>query len=312
MKVLLDSTQLISHMLEKGITFRELDEESAKNFLERNNYYLKLASYRFNYQKGTGTENQGKYINLDFAYLKELSTIDMHLRYLVLEMSLDIEHFLKVRLLNEIENNEAEDGYQIIQKFISENEFPEKGKVPRYILKNIAKHKSSDYCKGLIEKYFPYFPAWVFVELISFGDLAYLCEFYRKTYGVVIGDRILLNSVRDIRNASAHSNCLINNLHPGNNTYHNSVMMRVKEIENIGHDARKKKLSNKCIYDFVCLLYAYDSIITSEQTKNKRYEELNNFFNGRMIRHKEWFYDNSLITSSYCFVKSVIDKITGM
>ena len=31
--------------------------------------------------KSDKTNNLGKYINLDFGYLKELSTIDMHLRF---------------------------------------------------------------------------------------------------------------------------------------------------------------------------------------------------------------------------------------
>lgn len=31
----------------------------------------------------------------------------------------------------------------------------------------IHKHKSGEYCKNLIEKYYPYFPIWVLVELIS-------------------------------------------------------------------------------------------------------------------------------------------------
>lgn len=41
---------------------------------------MKLASYRANYDK---RKSNGEYINLDFAYLRELSTIDMHLRYLI-------------------------------------------------------------------------------------------------------------------------------------------------------------------------------------------------------------------------------------
>jgi abortive infection bacteriophage resistance protein len=163
----------------------------------------------------------------------------------------------------------------------------------------------------LIEKYYPYFPAWVFVELISFGDFAYLCEFYNETYGVEIGNRILLNSVRDIRNACAHSNCLINNLAPGNNKAHQSVVDRVKTVASISENSRDKKLSNKCIYDFVCLLYAYDEIVSSPVAKQKRYDELEEFFEGRMIQNKDWFRNNNIITSSYSFVKKVLDSIAG-
>jgi abortive infection bacteriophage resistance protein len=219
-------------------------------------------------------------------------------------MALDIEHYLKVRLLNSIENNPEEDGYKIIQNFIAKD-------TSFKILKSIQSHKASVYCKDLIEKYYPYFPAWVFVELISFGDFAFLCEFYSKTYGILIADRILLNSVRDIRNACAHSNCLINNLIPGNNRAHQSVVDRVKSISSISESARDKKLSNKCIYDFVCLLYAYDEIVMSNDAKKKRYAELEGLFEGRFLKHKEWFTNNNIITSSYSFVKKIIDSIGG-
>jgi len=304
MKELFTSAELISHMVNKGIAFNRDTQEEAQAFLENNNYYMKLASYRANYKKRSSGLKVGQYINLDFSYLKELSKIDMRMRYLAFQMALDIEHYMKVRLLNAIENNPEEDGYKIIQKFIAKDK-------SFTVLKTIQSHKASAYCKDLIDKYYPYFPAWVFVELISFGNLAHLCDFYYETYNVEIGDRILLNSVRDIRNACAHSNCLINNLLPGNNTAHQTVVDRVKTVPGISEKSRDKKLSNKCIYDFVCLLYAYDEIVTSQITKQKRYEELRNFFEGRMVENKDWFISNNTITSSYTFTKKILDSLVG-
>ncbi len=40
------SDELITHMKIKGIKFEIVKEEDAKIFLQNNNYYMKLASYR--------------------------------------------------------------------------------------------------------------------------------------------------------------------------------------------------------------------------------------------------------------------------
>lgn len=77
MKQLLTSDELIAHMEKRGISFTIDDKVRAKDFLEKHNYYMKLASYRENYKKhAEGTKKAGQYINLEFAYLRELSTID--------------------------------------------------------------------------------------------------------------------------------------------------------------------------------------------------------------------------------------------
>lgn len=71
-----------------------------------------------------------------------------------MDMCLDIEHVIKVRLIKNITNNPSEDGYDIVRKFIDQDD-------NLRILKNIRSHKSGEYCKDLIEKYYPYFPVWV-------------------------------------------------------------------------------------------------------------------------------------------------------
>lgn len=249
MKLLKTSDELISHMKIKGIKFDIVKEDDAKKFLQNNNYFMKLASYRANYDK---RKNNGEYINLDFAYLQELSTIDMHLRYLILQMCLDIEHALKTRLLKDIEDNSEEDGYDIIRRFITKYERS---------CQNIQKHRSSEYCRELIEKYYPYFPAWVFVELISFGDMVKLYEYYSERYPSRLKDSELLYSVRDLRNAAAHSNCLIIKLQKGSNKPSVKIVKFVSNIDEIGASMRKNKLSNKFLYDVIALLYVYIRIL---------------------------------------------------
>ena len=294
MKLLKTSDELISHMKIKGIKFNIVKEEDAKIFLQNNNYYMKLASYRANYDKH---KSNGEYINLDFAYLQELSTIDMHLRYLILQMCLDVEHALKTRLLKDIEDNPEEDGYEITRRFITKYERS---------CQNIQKHKSSEYCRELIEKYYPYFPAWVFVELISFGDMVKLYEYYSERYPGRLKDSELLYSIRDLRNATAHSNCLINKLQRGTNKPSVKIIKFVSNIDGIGTSMRKNKLSNKFLYDFISLLYVYNEFINVNIVKQKRFKQIQEFMYDRVIKNKEYFEKNECIKTAYIFVKKLL------
>ena len=304
MKQLLSIEELIQHMKNRGITFNEISENDAKQFLQNNNYYMKLAAYRANYDKCDTGKRQGQYKKLDFGYLKELSTIDMYLRYIVMDMCLDIEHVIKVRLIKNITNNPSEDGYDIVRKFIDQDD-------NLRILKNIRSHKSDEYCKDLIEKYYPYFPVWVFVELISFGDLLYFCSFYEKIYGVQIINNKLMNTVRDVRNAAAHSNCLLNKMTEkidSTKQVNNEISSFIIGMKNISKTSRVNNLSYKFTNSFVTVLYVYDSLM-NEIPKQKRYKEIQEFMNGRVVKNKQFFQSNSKIIGVYNFHKKVIDNL---
>ena len=79
-QVKLTIDQQIEWMKEKGVTFQYYKEEDAADFLRNNTYFFKLKAFQKDYIQNPKT---GKYIGLDFAYLVELSTLDMHLRRLI-------------------------------------------------------------------------------------------------------------------------------------------------------------------------------------------------------------------------------------
>lgn len=288
----------------RGIKFKEISEEEAKIFLNNNNYYMKLASYRANYVKCQSGEREGQYQNLDFAYLKELSTLDMYLRYMIMEMALDIEHAIKVKIIRDVADNPEEDGYNIMKKFLEKNNNIN-------ILKKIKSHKSGEYCKDLIEKYYPYFPIWVFVELISFGDLLYFTSFYENEYNIKIINNTFMNIVRDLRNASAHSNCILNKMTEridSTKQINSEISEFVKRMSDVSKQSRKNNLNYKFTYNFICLLYVYDSLM-SNTVKQKRYKQIIEFMDGRVKKNKNYFLSNSKILGVYNFNKKVIDNL---
>ena len=306
MKRMLSVEEQIEHMKKKGITFEKVSEEEAAYFLKNNNYYMKLAAYRSNYEKCTEGRRKGQYQKLDFGCLQELSTLDMHLRYLILAMCLDIEHAVKVKIMSTVTENEKEDGYDVVRKFLAQD-------TGFRILKTIKSHNGGEYCRDLIQKYYPYFPVWVFLELISFGDLMHFCCFYQEEYHVKIADNKLLNIVRDTRNAAAHSNCMLSRLTERidrTKQVSNTVTEWIKNMEGISKTSRTNNLKYQFAYSFVTLLCVYDLLI-AETAKKKRYAELSAFLHGRASRHADYFEDHTKITGVYHFIQKVIDNLNG-
>lgn len=110
----------IQNMKDKNIQFSIVNEKEAEKFLSYNNYYFKIKAYLKVFDKYSSGENKGKYYNVDFAYIKELSTLDMYFRKAILNIALDTEHYLKVKILFDISSNSYENGYDIVNNFISQ------------------------------------------------------------------------------------------------------------------------------------------------------------------------------------------------
>jgi abortive infection bacteriophage resistance protein len=305
MKTLKSTQELIDIMKYNGIEFNIVNEESAFQFMETSNYYMKLSSYRKNYIKYIDSNGKQYYQSLEFAYLQDLSRIDMYLRHLILKMCLDIEHSIKTKILNFISKGD-EDGYSIVKRFLDEKD-------PKDVIKNsINIHSSSDYCKDLIRKYNNQYPLWVFFEVISFGDL---CKFYKyfctELYPGEFKHSDLLFQVRSLRNAAAHNNCLINNLYQKSDIsiVKATISQYVQNVDGITKSQRKVRLKNFFICDFISLLYYFNYIVESNAVKKYRYEELTELIDVRMIKNSDYYTSNDAVKNSYKFCKIIVDNM---
>lgn len=157
----------VSHLKSKGVRFRYMSEAEAVEYLTKNNNYFRLRSYRTGFPKVSDGKRKGEYVNLDFKMLVDLSIIDMLLRNEMISLTLDIEHFCKVDLLGRIEQH-AEDGYEIVQDYLSEQDtFDSKGNVTNWVKKEISRCESSAYSAGILAKYSGFnMPVWAFLEVI--------------------------------------------------------------------------------------------------------------------------------------------------
>lgn len=283
-----------------GIQFNITKEEEAAEFLKHNNYYFKIKAYAKNYEKYSKGENKGKYVNLEFAYLIELSKIDMYFRKLIMKMTLDVEHCLKTQMLRDFVDNDKENGYDIIDELFS--------KYP-YIKENIQNKKGKSACADLIEKHDGAFAVWNIIEVLSFGDFTMLYRLYYEKYQ---GEKSLgeyLGSIKFLRNAAAHNNCLLNTLKmPYGITIKRNKQLSnfISQIPEINSNSRNKKMKNPVIHDFVALLYVFNEV-AGVNIKKYTMQELQDFINDRVPRQKDYFEKNEIIKSHYKFIKKIID-----
>lgn len=310
-KPLLTVDKQIEKLLQKGVTFNLCSIEEAKEFLKNHNNYFRITSYRKNYDKFPSGENKGKYRYLDFKYLQELSTIDMHLRYMIIKMCLDIEHCLKLDLLRKAEEKD-DDGFNCVNEF-----FKEEGN--ENIKRDIYYKRKSNYCHDLIEAYFSFDDEkqtvsdyskcrlWVLLEVLTFGQFVNFYVFFHKFYEIKNKYSGNINTVKSLRNACAHNNCILANLRPDNSCFPNTnITTFVSRNTDIGREAREKNLSKRSMFEFVTLLYVYD-VFVSEDLKKHRINELKELVDIRMRRHSEYFDNQQMLLASYDFLKKVVD-----
>lgn len=305
LKPMLTPSELIEHLETKGVKFELINRENAKKYLEENNNYFKLVSYRKNFPKYQNGENYGKYIGLDFKMLMDLSIIDMRIRKTMLSIVLDVEHYAKVKLLSKIENG-SKDGYTIVEEYMqdlkSKNEY-------EYLESELNKNKTGTYCGDLVTKYDGEYPIWVFVEIVPFGRLIKFYRFIAEKLKdkKMINESYMLMDVRELRNACAHNNCIINDLKSGTSKYPaNYIVLNTIAKMGISKKVRDNKLSNTRIKQLITLLYLNKNIVTSQGVLNHQAKSLNEL-KERIGHNIDYYEKNELIKTSFNFLNKIID-----
>lgn len=209
-KELLNYDDLVKKMQTMGIRFNIVNKDSAINVLRNHNYFFKLGSFRKNYEKVSD-----KY-NIEFAFLSDLATLDMRIRYIFLHMCLDIEHSIKCQILDDITFNTDEDGYEIMSDFFK-TEYGDKDRIFNNVM--FEKEGVRKFKKGF-DKYYDDPPVWVCLELMSYGSLSAFIEFYYERTGkkeIFKKANQYIRLVKNIRNKCAHSEPIIFKLYPNFN-----------------------------------------------------------------------------------------------
>lgn len=295
---LLSTTQQIQHSKSKGISFKFISENEAADYLDNNITYYKVRSYRKNFKK----DRDGKYINLDFGHLIDLSLIDLEFRRILLDMSLNIEHAFKLEIIKTLVHNKPGDGYYLVKNFL--------GLYPD-IVKSLDSQKHTPYNQDLFIKFKTIYsmPMWAILELLSFSQLILLAK-YSSDY---LSDKKLkklanqMYDIKDIRNACAHDNCLLNDL-TSKERLHKPSFIVTKGLGDlkISKSSRENKLSNIRVYQITALLLFHKRLVKNILIQRKIAKNLHQFKTRLFKNHS--YTTNTHISSFFNYLTKLIDN----
>ncbi len=308
-------SEMVPHLKEKNIKFEKCPEAEAEKYLKESNNYYNVIAYKNNFVKYQCGEFTGKYVDLDFAYLKDLSIIDHRARLVLFKMIIDIEHYLKMRILNTIEEIVEEDGYNIVNLYL-EQDFNDM-KYPKRVHESIRKKVTNEYYQKIFSKYdldknskIENIPIWEFLEIITFGELINFFEFYTNMYGLEDNKYVfILREINKLRNAVAHNSCVLDELNKKDNKHRaDTLIVNYLKKCGIGKETRNNKLANSRIRQITYTLYMFNIVVSSEGIKSNMKHDITKLFYGRIILNKKYYDNNELLKSIYNYFEKIIEK----
>ena len=285
--------EMYDHMQSKGITFKYLEKSEVIKTLESKNYYYKVTAFRKNF-----TKKEGKYHDLDFSYLIDLASIDMQLRYLLMDMSLDIEHHIKTILLRLITTNDQEDGFLIVKEFETYDTYA--------FNKTFETFRKSRYLNDMYRKRGKDIPVWTLIELMDFGSLcSFVKMYYEKHQNIQLEKAAkLMMFARYLRNSAAHSNILLINIFGKNNRISGKptaiVSSHAKLISIDSYQVGFKK-----IHDAICLFSLFKTYVPENIAFLRKKEGIKLL--KRSLRHEEWYQKNWQLKYMFTIFYQLID-----
>ena len=118
-----------------------------------------------------------------------------------------------------------------------------------------------------------------------------------------------LLTCKEIRNASAHSNCILNDLSTGTIVHktNTSVTQALMKIPGMTSQFRYNKMSNARIQEIVTLLYTHKTMVKSQGIHDSESKKLRKVID-RMFKHQEYYTENYGIQGSFDFLRMVVDN----
>ena len=157
-------------------------------------------------------------------------------------------------------------------------------------------------------------PAWVFLELSSFGAFADFYLFCANRWGDsgMRDEHYMLRRANSLRNAAAHSSAIVNGLGSPLGApqlrYPASLAAALGEI-GMSKRLRRSKMRNPRILQMAVLAYAYSRFVPREKAEGTPERLL--ALADRSKLHGDWYASSTVITSSHDFIARVFEAWLG-
>jgi len=295
----------IEHLKSKGVAFELCDEKEAARILSEQDHYFRLAAYRVLFPKRIGGAHDGEYAGLDFGHLVDLAGIDQELRGFLLPLTLDVESAAKTKLVERITEDPGEDGYSVFADYLAHLNHADRNRRKG----EISRLENDAYLGPLVARYpIDEMPAWVFLELSSFGAFADFYLFCADRWEDISmkDEHYLLRRVNSLRNGAAHSSAMINGLGVGSNLPSGRTTEMVSAaLDKLGvpRRLRRARLRNPRILQMTSLAFAYSHFVPQQKQgmASRRLESLED----KAKAHAEWYRRNNALIASYRFLAMV-------
>ena len=247
----------------------------------------------------TNKTRSGKYIGLDFGHLVEMSTIDMYLRKKLFKLAIDLEHYLKMKLVGDCQENPDDDGYKVVEAFLEKH--------PRVRESIQSGFKLIGYYDKTFFRFTKAPAVWNIVEMMDFNDFTNFYSFYYGYFHMDGGWSKQFDAVRRIRNAAAHNSCILCSFVPRQKGDVETILELLDGNLGMSQGTISQMMGVPFINDFTVLLSVYAKMATHPAVLRKTLKEVLEFFDGRMIKNKEYFENFTEVKNAYRFAHSVVE-----
>lgn len=295
----------IQDLKKLGVTFSFISESDAEE-ITRTEYPLsKLMRYSVLFDRYRSTTKAGLFLDLDFAYLYDLSLLDSELRKIILCLCLDVEQSLKTVFLYDCERANCQES--IVRDFITSD--------PDYLLNAYNAQNLDLSAKKIIgDNPIDTLTLDDFLEILQFGTFQRFSSFFYQRHAQFLYGREqspmepFFDSVRILRNTAAHNNTVLDGL---SNAISPNFRVNYGVLSFLGRSGIKSRtletnMAKQPIHDFVCLIHLYSRLESPSKTQHTLVKVLS-FLEERCTRHSEYYIKNPTLLSAYRFLVQVIN-----